>query len=54
MAQQGKQMRVVVCEGFPNHSLKRVSQANGNRYEFDWNTFSFSVVKPFIHSKLEN
>jgi hypothetical protein len=35
MAQQGKQMRVGACQGFPYHSVKLVLMANGNRYEFD-------------------
>jgi hypothetical protein len=39
MAQQGKQMRVGVREGFAYHSVKLVLLANGNRYEFDSNRF---------------
>ncbi len=41
-AQQGKQGRVGVCEGFACNSVKLVSLANGNRYEVDSNTFFLS------------
>jgi hypothetical protein len=42
MAQQGKQMRVGACKGFPYHSVTLVLLANGNRYDVDSNTFLLS------------
>jgi hypothetical protein len=42
MAQQGKQIRVGAREGFACQSVKMVLLANGNRYEVESNTFSFS------------
>jgi hypothetical protein len=48
MAQQGKQMRFGICNGFGYHSVKLVLLANSNRFEVDSNTFS-QVVKPSIH-----
>ncbi len=51
MAQQGKQMRVGACGGFPYHTFILVLLANGNRYEVDPNAFYFYMVKPSIHLK---
>jgi hypothetical protein len=41
MAQQGKQMRVGVREGFAHHSVKLVLMVNGNRYEVNSKTELF-------------
>jgi hypothetical protein len=48
MAQQGKQVRVGARKGFAYNSVKLVSLAMGERYEFDSNMFNFQVVKPSI------
>ncbi len=36
-AQQGKQMRVGACEGFPYHSVELILLAKGNRHKVDFN-----------------
>jgi hypothetical protein len=52
MAQQGKQMRGGIREGFAYNSVRMVLLANGNMFEVDYNTFflsgeEFDVIIPF-------